>query len=166
MATKNKSNLQKVTKSLYIILLIIFSYYILIGKMYGTDGSVHESIEDFITKKITNHWYSKCPENKTWDCKGRYEIIEIDGVKIDVNNYTPGTTQILSKWNKQRGYSEFKWVYFNDVMISRSKATDLASKITWALFFLTIPLIWLSRSLSLRILNSMMSLFNKGWKKI
>ena len=65
MATKNKSNLQKVTKSIYIILFIIFSYYILIGKMYGTDGSVHESIEDFITKKITNHWYSKCPENKT-----------------------------------------------------------------------------------------------------
>ena len=134
--------------------------------MYATNGSIHERIGDFLTKKITNHWYSKCPENKTWDCEGRYQIIEIDGVKIDVNNWTQPTSQILSKWNKQRSYSEFKWVYFNDIMIASSKATELASKITWVLFFLTIPLIWFSRGFSLPIVNNVMSLFNKGWKKL
>ena len=63
-------------------------------------------------------------------------------------------------------FEAHKWVYFNDIMIASSKATELASKITWVLFFLTIPLIWFSRGFSLPIVNNVMSLFNKGWKKL
>ena len=104
MATKNKSNLHKITKLIYVILFTVLSYYVFVGSKYERH-SIHDKVEDFLTKKFTNHWYSKCPSNRmSSSCKGRYEIIEIDGVKIDANKWTQPTGQIRSKWNKQRKY--------------------------------------------------------------
>ena len=167
MASKDKSNLQKITKLSYVIIFTVLSYYIFVGSKYKTD-SINDLIREVITNKLTNHWYSKCPANETMSskCTGRYEVIEIDGVKIDVNNWTQPTSQIRSKWNKQREYSEFKWIYFNDKSLARDKAWDPADKITWALFLLTLPVVWFSRGFAIPIVNSTMKVFNKGWKKL
>ena len=70
------------------------------------------------------------------------------------------------KYNKTKKPGELILVYFNDERRSYYLSPPITKKIIWGLFILTLPLIWFSRGVSLPVVNSIMKIFNKGWRKL
>ena len=68
--------------------------------------------------------------------------------------------------NKSKKPGELILVYFNDERRAYYLSPPMTKKIIWGLFFFTLPLIWFSRGFSIPIVNSIMKIFNKGWKKL
>ena len=160
------NNLKKITKISYFFILSFISYFLLVGSLYK-NNSLPDWTHEILTKRLTNEWYMKCPNNrKSLDCVGRYKQITIDGVIIDANKWTPETDQLRKSWNKNRENNDFKWIYDNDRMLASQKASKLNQKVIWVIFLITLPIIWFSRQLSIPIINSIMKIINKGWRKI
>ena len=161
-----KTDFKKIVKLSYVFILSCITYFLLVGSLYK-NNSVPDWTHEILTKRLTNEWYMKCPNNrKSLDCVGRYKQITIDGVTIDANKWTPETSQLRKSWNKNRKNNEYKWIYDNDRMLASQRATDLNQKVIWVIFLITLPIIWFSRQLSVPIVNSIMKIINKGWKKI
>jgi len=173
MATKDTSNLQKILKLSYVIILALLSYYILIGSKYEKK-SVFKRVNTIVKESITNHWFLECLEDtiSQGGCDPtRHKKFLINGrwISADIHHKRSGIGEYIArqKYNKTKKKGQLKLVYFND---ERKRAYYLAppitKKITWGLFILTLPLIWFSRGISLPVVNSIMKIFNKGWKKL
>lgn len=172
MAKKDKSNVQKILKLSYVILLSVLSYYILIGNMYGRK-SVYDSVDKIIQNSITKHWYKECLEDKMKEigCKPkRFDKFQVNGRWIEAKNESKKSGLrdyiVRQEYNKGRKSGELKLVYFNDSNRAYYLSPPISKKIIWGLFFLTIPIIWFTRGISISFVNSIMKLFNKGWKKL
>ena len=173
MATKDTSNLQKILKLSYVIILALLSYYILIGSKYERK-SVYDRLDKIVQSSITNHWFKECLVDNIEEIgclPTRHKKFQIDGrwISADIHHKRSGMGEYFArqKYNKTKKKGQLKLVYFND---ERKRAYYLAppitKKITWGLFILTLPLIWFSRGVSLPVVNSIMKLFNKGWRKL
>ena len=173
MATKDTSNLQKILKLSYVIIFALLSYYILIGSKYERK-SVYDRVNKIVQSSITNHWYKECLVDNIQEigCLPRsFEKFNINGRWVSAENESKrsglGDYVARQKYNKTKKEGRLKLVYFND---ERKRAYYLAppitKKIIWGLFILTLPLIWFSRGVSLPVVNSIMKLFNKGWRKL
>ena len=172
MAKKDKSNLQKILKLSYVIIFTLLSYYILIGSKYENE-SVYDRVDKIVQNSITNHWFKECLEDniKEIGCKPtRYEKFQVNGRWINAYNQhkRDGIRDYIARkeYNKSKKPGELILVYFNDSRRSYYLSPPITKKIIWGLFFLTLPLIWFSRGISLPVVNSIMKLFNKGWKKL
>ena len=173
MATKDGSKIQKILKLSYVIIFALLSYYILIGSKYERK-SVFKRVNKIVKQSITNHWFLECLEDtiSQGGCDPtRHKKFLINGrwISADIHHKRSGIGEYIArqKYNKTKKKGQLKLVYFND---ERKRAYYLAppitKKITWGLFILTLPLIWFSRGVSLPVVNSIMKLFNKGWKKL
>ena len=173
MATKDGSKLQKILKLSYVIIFALLSYYILIGSKYEKK-SVFKRVNKIVKESITNHWFLECLEDtiSQGGCDPtRHKKFLINGrwISADIHHKRSGIGEYIArqKYNKTKKKGQLKLVYFND---ERKRAYYLAppitKKITWGLFILTLPLIWFSRGVSLPVVNSIMKLFNKGWRKL
>ena len=166
----DKSNIQKITKLCYVFLLGCISYYLFIGNYYD-NHSIGESISKTTLKKLTKHWYQQCPNDKNrYGYNGcdtrRFTNIDLDGEVVDVNDVW-SRSKILN-WNEKRKADEFIYVYRNDHMqiVLSGKHREISKKIVWGLFLFSLFLIWISRGISIPILNKVMSIVNSGWNKI
>jgi Ca2+/Na+ antiporter len=166
----DKSNIQKITKLTYVFILGCLSYYLLIGKYYD-NHSIADSIRSATLKNMTSHWYLQCPNDKnrygykSCDTR-RFTKIQLDDEVVDVND--KWSSSRISSWNNKRKADEFVYVYNSDrTRISQSKKLRETTKnIVWGLFFFSLFLIWISRGLSIPILNKVRSIINSGWDKI
>ena len=172
MAIKDKSNLQKILKLSYVIIFALLSYYILIGSKYERK-SVYDRVDKIVQNSITNHWFKECLEDnmKEIGCEPtRYKKFQINGrwISADIHHKRSGIREYSArkKYNKTKKSGELILVYFNDERRSYYLSPPITKKIIWGLFFLTLPLIWFSRGISLPVVNSIMKLFNKGWRKL
>ena len=97
--------------------------------------------------------------------------IKINGVILNANRMmktydsdTRKKLKIFRDWNKE---NRTKFVYKIEAHYGYK---DMAKKYTllimWGLFLIFLPLIWLSRNVSISILNGIMGIFKKGWKKL
>ena len=167
MNKMNKSNLQKTIKLSYVIVLSLFSYYIFIGAMYDKN-SMYDITHKFLTKNFTKHWYQLCLTEKiNSKCvKGRYNDFRVNGKLVVAKNEGIDGYIARSQYNKERKKTELKLVYFNNRNTASQYADSPAKKIVWALFFISLPIIWYSRRYSIPLVNGIMKMFNKGWKKL
>ena len=172
MATKDKSNLQKILKLSYVIIFALLSYYILIGSKYDRK-SVYDRVDKIVQNSITKHWYKECLEDniKEIGClPRRFEKFNMNGRWVNAENESKksGLRDYIARqeYNKTKKPGELKLVYFNDSRRAYYLSPPITKKIIWGLFILTLPLIWFSRGISLPVVNSIMKLFNKGWKKL
>ena len=162
----NKSDTQKIIKIVYFLILTGLSYYFLVGSLYK-NNSIPNWTHEIITTLTTKHWYEKCPYSFINDgCRGKYEKIEIGGKTISAKHWTVENSQLIGGYNSTRKSDEFKIVYNHNRLVASKNAMDLNKKIIWVIFLITLPIFWLSRQLSLPILNSIMKIINKGWNKI
>ena len=172
MPKKNESNLQKILKLSYVIIFALLSYYILIGSKYDRK-SVYDRVDKIVQNSITNHWFKECLEDniKEIGCKPtRYKKFQVNGrwISADIHHKRSGIMEYIARneYNKSKKPGELKLVYFNDSRRAFYLSRPITKKIIWGLFILTLPLIWFSRGFSLSVVNSIMKLFNKGWKKL
>jgi len=172
MATKDKSNLQKILKLSYVIIFTLLSYYILIGSKYERK-SVYKKVDKIVQQSITKHWFKECLEDKMKEigCEPtRYEKFLVNGrwISADIHHKRSGIMEYSAriKYNKSKKPGELILVYFNDERRAYYLSPPITKKIIWGLFFFTLPLIWFSRGFSIPIVNSIMKIFNKGWKKL
>ena len=172
MATKDTSNLQKVLKLSYVIIFALLSYYILIGSKYDRK-SVYDRVDKIVQNSITNHWYKECLVDNIQEigCLPRsFEKFNINGRWVSAENESKrsglGDYVARQKYNKTKKEGRLRLVYFNDSRKAYYLSPPITKKIIWGLFILTLPLIWFSRGVSLPVVNSIMKIFNKGWKKL
>ena len=172
MATKDTSNLQKILKLSYVIIFALLSYYILIGSKYDRK-SVYDRVDKIVQNSITNHWYKECLVDNIQEigCLPRsFEKFNINGRWVSAENESKrsglGDYVARQKYNKTKKEGRLRLVYFNDSRKAYYLSPPITKKIIWGLFILTLPLIWFSRGVSLPVVNSIMKIFNKGWKKL
>ena len=177
----SKENIKKISRLLYVVILIILSYSMFWGgrsnnKLYL--GVVGEPTSKFLTKAITKEYFLSCLKDKyrknpyQKECLGtRKLLININGLLIspkigEPNAYNrPKESAALQKFNKDPKRKYYYAVY-DDVSFVRYDAQRYTNLIMWGLFILSIPLIWFSRNFSITIVNSIASLVSKGWKKL
>ena len=167
----DKSSIQKITKLSYVFLLGCLSYYLLIGS-YWDKGSIGKSIRKATLKNMTTHYYQQCPNDekrygyKSCDTR-RFTKIQLDDEVVVVKE-TWNSSGKIRNWNEKRSPDEFIYVYNNDrdEVIRSDKHYKLSKKIVWGLFFFSLFLIWISRGISIPILNKVRSIINSGWDKI
>ena len=172
MPKRDTSNLQKILKLSYVTIFALLSYYILIGSKYDRK-SVYDRVDKIVQNSITKHWYKECLEDniKEIGClPSRFEKFNMNGRWVTAENETKksGLRDYIARqeYNKTKKSNELKLVYFNDSRRAYYLSPPITKKIIWCLFILTLPLIWFSRGFSLSVVNSIMKLFNKGWKKL
>ncbi|MDA9913481.1 hypothetical protein N9D56_01060 [Methylophilaceae bacterium] len=166
----DKSNIQKITKLSYVLILGCLSYYLLIGKYYD-NHSIGDWAMDLVKDKQTKHWYQQCPNDKNrYGYSGcdtrRFTKIQLDEEEVDVSDKT--TWRKIDDWNRERSPDEFIYVYRNDrsAVLTSGKYLQEGKKIVWGLFIFSLFLIWISRGISIPILNKVRSIINSGWDKI
>ena len=166
MSSRNNANINKIARLSYVIIFSLLSYYIFLENIYG-NNSVYDKVQNVVHKSITNHWYKRCSTtSRKSDCKGYHVKILISGQWMEAKNESVYQYRARAKFNKERKPSEYKFVLFDDTYRALDKSYAPTLKIVWGLFLLTLPLIWFSRGFSIPTVNSIMKLFNKGWKKL
>ena len=172
MVKKDKSNIQKILKLSYVIIFTLLSYYILIGSKYERK-SVYDRVDKIVQSSITNHWFKECLVDNIEEIgclPTRHKKFQINGrwISADIHHKRSGIFEYGARqnYNKTKKEGRLKLVYFNDSRRAYYLSPPISKKIIWGLFFLTLPLIWFSRGISLPVVNSIMKLFNKGWRKL
>ena len=172
MSKKDKSNPQKILKLSYVIIFTLLSYYILIGSKYERK-SVYDRVDKIVQSSITNHWFKECLVDNIEEIgclPTRHKKFQINGrwISADIHHKRSGIFEYGARqnYNKTKKEGRLKLVYFNDSRRAYYLSPPISKKIIWGLFFLTLPLIWFSRGISLPVVNSIMKLFNKGWRKL
>ena len=180
-----KDNIKKISRLSYITIMIIFSLFIFI--IPDTDDSIAGNIsEQILREKMKSYGFQACPiEIKKTNmefmpylysekCSPMYtKEIEINGLKLNAdkmrktNGYDPRINQMFITLNELNEENKYKFKY---KMVTYRGYYEKAKRYTlfimWASFLISLPLIWLSRNFSISIVNTIMSIFKKGWKKL
>lgn len=180
-----KDNIKKVSRLSYITITIIFSLFIFI--IPDTDDSIAGNItEQILSEKMKSYGFQACPIKKkktdmkfmpylyVENCSPMYtKEIEISGLKLNADKmrktkgYDPRINQMfitLNEWNEEnKNKFKYRMVTYRGYY---EKAQKYTLFIMWASFLISLPLIWLSRNFSISIVNTIMSIFKKGWKKL
>lgn len=178
-----RENIKKISRLFYLTIMLIVSLLVFILP-YTNHSYLGDKVEDLLKEKIKTYGFQSCPvEIKKTDMKAmpylyiprcKYVLadeIKINGVILNANRMmktydsdTRKKLKIFRDWNKE---NRTKFVYKIE---SHYGYKDMAKKYTllimWGLFLIFLPLIWLSRNVSISILNGIMGIFKKGWKKL
>lgn len=168
-----KENIKKITRLSYVVLLCVISYAMLIGSGNSLYSPIGSSVSKALQKSLTNHFFLACYKKEyrknyyIKECFNRKETLQIKGQIVNVNNYHqyPLDWKAFKEFNNDNNI-KYTWEYSNDRKLAYYKSNKLTPKIMWPLFIITLPLIWFSRNFSISIVNSTMSVFKKGWKKL
>jgi len=179
-----KENIKKTARLFYVTIMLIFSVFIFIFP--ETDDSyLGDKVEDLLKEKIKTYGFQSCPveikkttitflPNLYIPRCNKYVLadeIKINGVTLNANRMmktydsdTRKKLKIFRDWNKE---NRTKFIYKIEANFGyKEMAKKYTLLIMWALFLITIPLIWISRNVSISIVNGIMGIFKKGWTKL
>ena len=179
-----KDNIKKTARLSYVVIMLIFSLFIFI--LPETDDSYFgDEVEVLLKEKLKNYGFQSCPiEIEKTKMKflpylyiprcNKYILadeIKINGVTLNANRmmktYDSDTIKklkIFRDWNKK---NRTKFIYKIEANFGyKEMAKKYTLLIMWALFLITIPIIWISRNVSISIVNGIMGIFKKGWTKL
>lgn len=174
---KEVEEIKKIRRLSYVIIMTMLSYYIFLTS-YPKDNLLGKQIYKYFYSINFEPYFKSCLKQKYLElmidrqCSGREKSIKINNIviypKVGISNSLSEERDELLKFNSDpKNRYEYK---YDD---NHSEAHDKAIKITeifmWVIFLLSLPIIWLTRDLSIygiTIINKVVKLISKGWKKI
>ena len=173
---KEVEEIKKIRRLSYIILVSILSFSIFLGS-YPSDSLFGRHIMKYLENKFTEYYYTSCLKQKYLEllidrnCVGREKSIKINNVIIFPKTFF---NLSLQEWEELESYNnnpknKYEYKLISNGPEAYDKARNLTKVLMWIIFLLSLPVIWLTRDLSIyaiTLINKVGKLISKGWKKI
>ena len=174
---KEVEEIKKIRRLSYIIIVSIISFSIFIGS-YPSGSLFGRHINKYLVNKFTEYYFTSCLKQKYLEllidrnCVGREKSIKINNViifpKIFTHHLTLKEQEELENYNSNPK-NKYEYKIIDNRPYAFDKASSLTEVLMWIIFLLTLPIIWLTRDLSIygiTLINKVGKLISKGWKKI
>jgi hypothetical protein len=178
-----KENLKKSSRLVYLISLTIISLFLFILPDRD-DSLIGDPIDDFYRDQVRSYAFQYCKIEKKPGIAGLFKYMYVDKCSrlsktIEINNIILDADAMYKtgkySWRVNEMYKAFNEYNEENKNIQKykiyefdtyKKAKNYTNITMWILFIISLPLIWFSRNFSIVIVNLVMSIIKKGWKKI
>lgn len=173
---KEVEEIKKIRRLSYIILVSILSFIFFLGS-YPSDSFIGQHIMKYTSNKYTEYYFTSCLKQKYLhllmdrNCVGREKSIKINNVIIFPKpflNLSFKEMEELENYNSNPN-NKYEYKVIDNGPEDVRKARNLTNVLMWIIFLLSLPVIWLTRDLSIygiTLINNVGKLISKGWKKI
>jgi|LakMenEpi03Aug12_release.lakeMendotaPanAssembly.Ray.scaffolds.fasta_scaffold191950_4 hypothetical protein len=172
---KEVEEIKKIRRLSYVIILTILSYYIFLTS-YPKDNLLGKQIYKYFYSINFEPYFKLCLKQKYLEllidrqCSGREKSIKINNVVIypKLRIYDQKQSEELEKFNSDPK-NRYEYKYDDNQFEAHDKAIKITEIFMWLIFLLSLPIIWLSRDLSIygiTIINKVVKIISKGWNKI